>query len=142
MATKLADQLEATRACEESMKQEVDSWRSKCEQMKANFTSQLGAWQDALAVSRIAQARSEREEMKNRVQAATARYGNITIQRTGTMLTEVWEDGCLFTDLIDRQEQIAKQRESIDKRLKSMRQKDKQGTAIAESFEGSEDLCR
>ena len=105
------------------MKQEVDSWRSKCEQMKANFTSQLGAWQDALAVSRIAQARSEREEMKNRVQAATARYGNITIQRTGTMLTEVWEDGCLFTDLIDRQEQIAKQRESIDKRLKSMRQK-------------------
>lgn len=56
-------------------------------------------------------AEAERVERRRRVTQDCARLGSVAVQRVGTVLQEVWEDGPAFRELTERLRQIATTRE-------------------------------
>eukprot|EP00742_Colponemidia_sp_Colp-10_P009213 GILJ01010031.1.p1 GENE.GILJ01010031.1~~GILJ01010031.1.p1 ORF type:complete len:543 (-),score=104.09 GILJ01010031.1:117-1700(-) len=70
----------------------------------------------------------EREEVRAKVTRDTTQLGKILPARNGVLIGEAWEDGEAFKDLQRQQQQIAKERDEIDKRRKQL-WKPKRGTS-------------
>ncbi|XP_041478196.1 serine/threonine-protein kinase tousled-like 2 [Lytechinus variegatus] len=68
----------------------------------------------------IEKARTENKEARTKSMEDRLRLGQFTTQRQGAKFVETWNDGYAFTDLVKRQEKIAKEREELDQQRKSL----------------------
>jgi len=64
---------------------------------------------------------SERQEARTRLQQDCIKLGNLTVMRTRTVLSEVWEDGPAFKDVQNRLRSLLEQKASIDKSRKELK---------------------
>ncbi|GAB4819634.1 hypothetical protein N2152v2_006680 [Parachlorella kessleri] len=69
------------------------------------------------------QARQEREQALQRLQAAAPRLGCLGVRRKGITVEEVWEDGQAFKDLRAWLQTLAEQRESIETARKAAKRR-------------------
>ena len=74
---------------------------------------------DVLKEVLIGQARAERTATAARLGADTARVGRVGYVRTGMGVTEVWEDGTAWADLVRKGEELAGERDRLEKDKKA-----------------------
>eukprot|EP00164_Ancoracysta_twista_P002303 GFYU01003046.1.p1 GENE.GFYU01003046.1~~GFYU01003046.1.p1 ORF type:complete len:673 (+),score=195.42 GFYU01003046.1:172-2190(+) len=67
----------------------------------------------------------EQQEVTGRVHENCVRLGYVSLQRTGTMVSEVWQDGSAFMQLQRKQQELLQQRELIEKQRKDMKETSK-----------------
>merc|ERR1719264_1985409 len=65
----------------------------------------------------------ERKEARTKCMANRLRLGQFVTQRVGASFQENWTDGYAFQELAKKQEEIASEREEIDKKRKMLTQK-------------------
>ncbi|CAI0541713.1 unnamed protein product [Linum tenue] len=90
----------------------------------------------------ISVSKAERQEARMKVRQDSLRLGNVGVIRTGTIISETWEDGQMLKDLNAHMKQLLETKEAVDRQRKSLkkRQSDKGEAADAESGTHEEDL--
>ncbi|PKA62125.1 Serine/threonine-protein kinase TOUSLED [Apostasia shenzhenica] len=75
----------------------------------------------------ISVSRAERQEARMKIRQENSRLGNVTVIRTGTMITEVWEDGQVFKDINAQLKSLMEAKEATERarKLLKKRQSDK-----------------
>ncbi|CAK9175469.1 unnamed protein product [Ilex paraguariensis] len=81
----------------------------------------------------ISLSKAERQEARMKVRQDSLRLGNVGVIRTGTIISETWEDGQVLKDLNTHLRHLLEMKEAVERQRKSLkkRQSDKgDGTEI------------
>ncbi|XP_045798853.1 serine/threonine-protein kinase TOUSLED-like [Trifolium pratense] len=65
----------------------------------------------------ISTSKAERKETRLKVRQDSLRLGSVDFISAGTVLSEVWKDGHVFSDLNAKQEKLQEEREAIEQQL-------------------------
>eukprot|EP00252_Welwitschia_mirabilis_P009759 TRINITY_DN22622_c0_g1_i1.p1 TRINITY_DN22622_c0_g1~~TRINITY_DN22622_c0_g1_i1.p1 ORF type:complete len:697 (-),score=177.81 TRINITY_DN22622_c0_g1_i1:223-2313(-) len=71
----------------------------------------------------IAVAKAERQEARTKIRQDSVRLGNVGVIRTGTVMTEFWEDGQALKDIQLHLKSLLEQKESIERYRKSLKKR-------------------
>lgn len=90
----------------------------------------------------ISVSKAERQEARAKVRQDCLRLGNVGVIRTGTIISETWEDGQAFKDLNSHLRNLLEAKETIERQRKSLkkRQPDKGDGSDSETGEQEEDI--
>ncbi|XP_074576595.1 serine/threonine-protein kinase TOUSLED-like [Curcuma longa] len=90
----------------------------------------------------ISVSKAERQEARMKVRQESVRLGNVGVIRTGTIISEAWEDGQALKDLNAHLKSLLEMRELIERHRKSLKKKqpDKGDGSDMETGMSDEDL--
>ncbi|XP_042451662.1 serine/threonine-protein kinase TOUSLED-like isoform X1 [Zingiber officinale] len=90
----------------------------------------------------ISVSKAERQETRMKVRQESVRLGNVGVIRTGTIISEAWEDGQALKDLNAHLKSLLEMRELIERHRKSLKKKqpDKGDGSDVETGMSDEDL--
>lgn len=78
---------------------------------------------DAIVQLAITSAEFERATRRRRVMQDSTRLGTVVVQRTGTVLTEAWENGSAFRDVEVHQRAVIVARDAVEAERKALKRR-------------------
>ncbi|KAL5726053.1 non-specific serine/threonine protein kinase [Ranunculus cassubicifolius] len=96
----------------------------------------------------ISVSKAERQEARSKVRHDSLKLGNVAVLRTGTIISETWEEGQSLKDLNSQLKQLLETKEAIERQRKSLkkRQPDRGDESDSETQEEEflvqEEICK
>lgn len=108
------NQIDELQRMRDEMSRHLTTRNKELESSKSTITKCLAVVKELL----IEKSRIERKDARSKCMQNRLRLGQFVTQRVGATFQENWTDGYAFQELSKRQEEIAIEREEIDKRKK------------------------
>lgn len=119
----LEEKLAATERDRATFERACDEMRASNNDLKANYERVNEVRTKGVHQLAVKLAAFERKQMRMQIAEEGLRLGTIGVQRVGSVLQEVWEDGRAFHELDERLERLAESKRLAEEKRKQVKKK-------------------